>query len=124
MDWALRADPDPDWAWVSINDAGEDVYEEYISSGFDAAQFLDMKIREAREKSKTSLESGSAGYLSAIIASISAEAWKKMEDKCKDSTTDDIGGGGDNKLVGDFFSSTAGLIYQFSSKSFFFIVVS
>jgi len=35
----------------------------------------------SREKSKTSLESGSADYLSAIIASISAEACKKMEDK-------------------------------------------
>ena len=39
MDWALHVDPDPDWAWVTINDAGEYVYEEYISSGLDAAVF-------------------------------------------------------------------------------------
>ena len=35
---------DTDCACVTINDAGDDVYEEYISLGFDTGLFLDIQI--------------------------------------------------------------------------------
>jgi len=104
MDWALHVDPDPDWARVTINDAGEYVYEEYISSGLDAAVFLVLKIREAKEKFKT--------------PSILRTATEK------DLLTEDGEGYGDNKLVGDFFFHQRRASLPALSKEFVFVVVS
>ena len=61
--WALHADPGPDYDWVTISE-DEGVYEELSSAELDAALFLKSEIREAKEKFKTpsTLECGSADY--------------------------------------------------------------
>jgi len=59
MDWPIRSSaltPTLTGLRRTIHDAGEDIYEEYILSGLDAVEYFALKIREAKEKTKTPLE--------------------------------------------------------------------